>query len=184
MPQVWQTTVLGLVALIASVSWAQAKNDWQSRHESCLNSLSGFAQDPSTVSQPDYPSDLGDVTLEYFASGCFGSCPAFTLRIRRDSAQFEGRDYVRAKGKRTAKVTQQGFEKLLHAWSDGQFFAMRDDYCSIQCPHGTSWAVTDIPESSITLGTSAFTKRVHECFATIDGKQETPKPPEVLRAIA
>jgi len=38
--------------------------------------------------------------------------------------------------------------------------------------------VTDIPESSITLNAGTYKKRVYECFTTIDGKPETPKPPE------
>jgi hypothetical protein len=121
---------------------------------------------------------MTDVTLEYFASGCYGSCPAFTLTINNQTAVFEGRAYVRAKGKRTAKLSSQQFETLLHAWYDESFYAMRDDYCSATCPDGTVIVVTDIAESSITLTTPAFKKRVYECFSAVNGKPQTPKPPE------
>jgi Domain of unknown function (DUF6438) len=174
----WHTTVVTIVAIIACTTWAQSKNDWQSKRESCITALSGFPQDASTTSQPLYPSNLEGITLQYFASGCFGSCPAFTLTIGKDFAQFEGHAYVRAKGKRKAKVIQAQFERFLHLWFEGKFFAMRDDYCSIACPDGTRVVVTDIPESSITLTMPTLTKRVYECFTTIDGRPETPKPPD------
>jgi len=38
--------------------------------------------------------------------------------------------------------------------------------------------VTDIPESSITLKTPEFTKRVYQCFSTTDAEPTTPKPPQ------
>jgi Domain of unknown function (DUF6438) len=116
--------------------------------------------------------------VEYFASGCFGKCPAFTLTISKDVARFDGHAFVRANGKRTAKLGQQQFDKFLHAWYDGNFYAMRDDYCDIHCPDGTAIIVTDIPESSITVETPTFTKRVYECFSTMNSKPQTPKPPE------
>jgi len=55
---------------------------------------------------------------------------------------------------------------------------MRDDYCFARCPDGTVIIVTDIAESSITLTTPAFKKRVYECFSTVNGQPQTPKPPE------
>jgi hypothetical protein len=186
------TTILILLAIIASDGLGQSGTDRQLPRDTCIDSLSGFPKtSPAREPEPQYPSDLNGLTLEYFASGCFGNCPSFTLTIQKDSAHFEGHSYTRAKGKRTAKVTQRQFEKFLHAWFDGKFFAMRDDYCSIQCPDVapdiphtsmtvkvTTYVVTDIPHSSITLKTHTQTKRVYECFATINGKPETPKPPE------
>src|SRR5438128_176624 len=57
-------------------------------------------------------------------------------------------------------LSSQQLETLLHAWYDGSFYAMRDDYCSAPCPDGTVIIVTDIAESSITLTTPDFKKRV------------------------
>ena len=146
--------------------------------DACVALLSGFPNDTPPTTKPQYPTNMAGVTLEYFASGCNGNCPAFTLTINNETAVFEGRAYVRAKGKRTAKLSSQQFETLLHAWYDGSFYAMRDDYCSATCPDGTVIIVTDIAGSSITLTTPAFKKRVYECFSTINGQPETPKPPE------
>ncbi len=128
--------------------------------------------------KPPYPIDSTGVTLEYVASGCYGNCPAFTLTITKEIVRFDGHAYVRAKGKQTAKLSPQQFETFLHAWYDGDFYAMREDYCSVQCPDGTAIIVMDVAESSITLTTPTFKKRVYECFTTVNKQPETPKPPE------
>ncbi|HEY1471613.1 MAG TPA: hypothetical protein VGF61_21425 [Candidatus Acidoferrum sp.] len=62
-------------------------------------------------------------------------------------------------------MSSQQFETLLHAWYDGSFYAMRDDYRSAACPDGTMIIVTDIAESSITLATPVLKERVYECFS-------------------
>ncbi len=146
--------------------------------QECISSLSGFPSEGPLTTPVPYPTTLEGVTIEYFESGCYGTCPAFTLRISKDFADWDGHAYVRAKGKRRAKVTLQQFDTFLRAWFDGKFSAMRDDYCSARCPNGMIITVTDIPESSMTLKTPGLTKRVYQCFATINAKPITPKPPE------
>ena len=146
--------------------------------DACIASLSGFPKEVPAPPKPLYPTDATGVALEYFASGCYGNCPAFTLTISKETAVFEGHAYVRAKGKRTAKLSSRQFETFLHAWYDGNFYAMRDDYCDVHCPDGTVILVTDIAASSITLTTPSFKKRVYECFSTVNNQPQTPKPPE------
>jgi len=172
---------LGAVCLIISVDFGQQLPQAQrarDRREACVASLSGFPKDVPASPKPLYPADMTGVTLEYNATGCYGNCPAFTLTISKETAVFEGHAYVRAKGKRTAKLRSQQFEALLHAWYDGNFYAMRDDYCFGRCSDGTEIIETDIPASSITLTTPSFKKTVYQCFFTTDNKPETPKPPE------
>ncbi len=172
-------TTIGAVSLIMVANLTpQSPVVHRDTGDACVASLSGFPKDIPTPAKPQYPTDMTGVTLEYFAYGCYGNCPAFTLTINKETAVFEGRAYVRAKGKRTAKLSSQQFETLLHAWYDGSFYAMRDDYCFARCPDGTVIIVTDIAESSITLTTPAFKKRVYECFSTVNGQPQTPKPPE------
>jgi hypothetical protein len=172
-------TAIGVVSffIVANLT-PQSPMGHRDTRDACVAPLSGFPKDTPAPAKPQYPNEMTGVTLEYFASGCYGNCPAFTLKISKETAVFEGRAYVRAKGKRTAKLSSQQFETLLHAWYDGSFYAMRDDYCSVRCPDGTEIFVTDIAESSITLTTPAFKKRVYECFSTVNGQPQTPKPPE------
>jgi hypothetical protein len=174
---------LGVVSVLSTFGESSQESRRNTADE-CIVSLSGFPKETSPLPKPSYPVDLGDVTLEYFASGCYGSCPAFTLTINKNIARFKGRAYVRAKGNHQARLSQQQFETFLRAWYDGEFYRMRDNYCDISCPDGSRIVVTDIPESSIRLISSDFTKRVYECFSTNNDRWETPKPPEQYLELA
>ena len=168
---------LGVVSLIIfAIFGPQVPDAHKDTRDGCVALLSGFPKDDSTPLKPLYPTDTAGFTLEYSASGCYGNCPAFTLSISKGTAVFEGHAYTRASGKRTAKLSSQQFEAFLHALYDGNFYAMRDDYCSAHCPDGTAIFVTDI--ASITLTTPTFKKRVYECFFTLNNQSLTPKPPE------
>lgn len=141
-------TALGAASLIVLSGFGQSSQAPQrNTADECIASLSGFPKDTSPPPKPSYPVELGDVTLEYFASGCYGSCPEFTLTISRSIARFDGRAFVRAKGKHEAKLSQRQFETFLRAWYNGDFYRMRDSYCEINCPDGTTIFVTDIPAS-------------------------------------
>jgi hypothetical protein len=169
----------GAVSLIILSGFGQSSPEVrrEARNE-CIASLSGFPKDAALLPKPQYLINPMGVTLEYSTSGCYGTCPAFTLSISKDTARFDGHAFVRAKGKRTAKLSQQQFETFLHAWYDGNFYSMRDNYCDVRCPDGTLIIVTDIAESSMTLTTPTLTKRVYECFSTLNNQPQTPKPPE------
>src|SRR5277367_2988542 len=173
------STVIGAVSLIISANLAQqGPVAHHETRDACIASISGFPKDTLAPPKPQYPAEMTGVRLEYFASGCYGKCPAFTLTIAKETATFEGHAYVRANGKRTTKLSSQQFETFLRAWYDGNFYAMRDDYCSVHCSDGTVIIVTDIPESSITLTTPTFKKRVYQCFSSVNGNPQTPRPPE------
>lgn len=173
------SAAVGAVSLIIfAIFGPQVPDARKDTRDACVALLSGFPKDDQAPPKPLYPTDTTGFTLEYFASGCYGNCPAFTLSISKETAVFEGHAYTRAKGKRTAKLSSQQFEAFLHAWYDGNFYAMREDYCNATCPDGTAIVVTDIPESSITLTTPTFKKRVYECFSTVNNQPRTPKPPE------
>ena len=169
---------LFLLFFIAASLSGQSKQDWQIQKESCVTALSTFSANPDTVKAPDIPRDLNGVTLEYSKSGCYGRCPAFTLRIQKDIATWEGHAYVKAKGKKHRKISSEKLAAFIRSWVDGKLYAMRDEYCNPRCPDGTVTIITDVQESSITLETPSLTKTISECFTTIDGKAQNPKPPE------
>ena len=170
---------LGVVYLTVLSTFGQSsQKSHQDAQDECISSLSGFPTESEPPPKPSYPVELGDITLEYFASGCYGNCPAFTLTISKNLARFKGRAFVKANGKHQAKLSQQQFETFLRAWYDGDFYRMRDDYCAFNCPDGSTTIITDIPESSIKLSTPAFTKRVYECFSPVNHQRRNPEPPE------
>jgi hypothetical protein len=163
--------------MLTATTSGQSKPDWQARREACITALSSFAVDPSVAKPPQMPDDLEGMSIEYVASGCFGSCPAFTLHLDKNRVAWEGHAFVRKKGKAERKISDRQFADIAQAWLDAKMYAMRDDYCQPTCPDGTSTVITDVQDTSITLKAPTYTKRVLECFTTIDGKPKTPKAP-------
>jgi hypothetical protein len=171
-------TYVALVVVLTVMLSGQSKPDWQTRLEACVAALSSFAVDPAATPQPQIPKDLEGVTLQLNSSGCLGNCPSFTLRLEKNRAVWEGRAFVKKKGKAVRQISEETFGKLVRAWLDADMYAMRDDYCGYTCPDGTEAITLDAQETSVTLTTPAYSKKVFECFTTIDGKPQTPKPPE------
>jgi len=98
--------------------------------------------------------------------------------IRSSGVEFEGHAYVKAKGKRKAKIDSKALERFVHAWFDHKMYAMRDNYCMAQCPNGAEMIFLDRQESAINLTTPEFKKVVNECYRTWNGEPDAPKPPQ------
>ena len=167
-------------AVLATVLFTFGQNPEmrQNAVDDCIVSLSGFPQDDGLKPVPPYPVELTGVSIEYFASGCYGRCPAFSIIVTKNVVRFQRHSHVRAKGNHQAQLTDQQFEAFLHAWYDGGFYKMRDNYCVVTCRDGTVVTISDIPKSSVKMTTPVFTKKVFDCFTTIDNRPETPKPPQ------
>ena len=60
------------------------------------------------------PDSLRIEEIKYSASGCFGTCPIFDLKIGRDgSATYLAKEYNDQEGKFTGKIDQVSFAKLI-----------------------------------------------------------------------
>ena len=173
-----QSLSVALITALTLTISGQSQSDWQVHREACIATLSSFAADASVAKPPNLTSDLHGVRIEYSASGCLGRCPAFMLRIEGNKALWDGHSFVRKKGKAEKQISDQQFSEIVYAWLDAKMYAMRDDYCQPTCPDGTSVIITDVQETSITLKAASYSKTVLECFTTVDGKPENPKPPE------
>src|SRR5580704_17459873 len=169
---------LTFVLVYAATLSGQSKPDGQTRREACVATLSTFVIDPATLNPPRLPDDLSGVAIEYFASGCFGSCPSFTMRVQKDKIEWVGREYVKKKGNAETHISEKEFETWVKAWQSAKMYAMRDDYCEPTCPDGTRTIITDVQDTSISFISPSYSKKVLECFTTIDGKPENPRPPD------
>ena len=148
------------------------------KHEACIAALSSFAVDPSITNPPKLPDELQGVSVEFTASGCYGNCPAFTLRIEKNKAIWDGQAFVTKKGKAEKKISHQEFSEIVQAWLDAKMFAMCDDYCHPPCADGTVTIMTDVPRTSIALKGPTYSKKVLECSNTPNGELDNPKPPQ------
>ena len=94
----WRITSFLLVAVLTATISGQSKSA-SGGDEACVAALSSFSVDPNLTPAPQLPNDLKRITLEYFSSGCYGRCPAFTLRLEENRAIWEGHAFVKKKGK-------------------------------------------------------------------------------------
>lgn len=175
MPRCIWSVVLTAIAIVPLSG--QSKTDWQKgqeRRAACIATLSSFAVDPSVAKQPRFPDDLDGVSLEYSSSGCYGKCPAFTMRIENNRAVWEGHAFVRKKKRIEKRISREILQTFVRAWLDDGLYAMRDDYCNPTCPDGTKIMATDLNETSISIKGPSYEKSVSQCsVANIE-----PTPPD------
>jgi hypothetical protein len=103
------------------------------------------------------------ITLE--RTPCFGTCPSYKLTIYDDGkVEYEGREYVKRKGKAEGQITKAELEKLIHEFERIDYLNLADDYTlnSKNCPQG--W--TDNPTAVTSLdwkGKKKTIRHYHGC---------------------
>ncbi|MGE0405226.1 MAG: DUF6438 domain-containing protein [Candidatus Korobacteraceae bacterium] len=162
--------------MLVPVMVAQTLQEQASR-ERCIALLSSYKTNPESAVETPFPEDLSKVKLEFFATGCHGTCAAFTMTLTRGKVEFDGHNFVKAKGKRQAKLSDQEFDSFVRGWYEGKFTAMREDYCTAACPDGTVIIVNDLPGSGIIFNSPKINHEVYSCFGWRDSGPITPKPP-------
>lgn len=81
---------------------------------------------------------------------CFGTCPSYKLTIYDDGkVEYEGKDYVKRKGKIEGRITKAELEELIREFERIDYLNLADDYTldSKNCPQG--W--TDNPTAVTSL---------------------------------
>jgi hypothetical protein len=99
------------------------------------------------------------VTLE--RTTCFGTCPSYKLTILGDgTVNFEGREFVRIKGKAQSKIDPASVESLVKEFNDIDYFALEDEYITIKNADGSETSVTDLPTTITTFTFAGKQKKV------------------------
>jgi hypothetical protein len=106
------------------------------------------------------------ITLERGA--CFGTCPIYKVSIASDgTVMFEGFNYTKTKGKATARIKRQDFQKLVKEFEKIKYFSLDDKYVPGEANCGPS--ATDMPyvKSSIQLkGKAKSVSHYQGCFGS------------------
>src|ERR1043165_4663365 len=95
------------------------------------------------------------ITLE--RTTCFGTCPAYKLTIFDDGeVLFEGKDYVKQKGKVEGQITKAQLNDLVRAFNRINYMKLDDEYNGERCPD--FW--TDYPSVITSINQGGQVKRI------------------------
>jgi acetamidase/formamidase len=113
------------------------------------------------------------ITLERTA--CFGTCPIYRVTIASDGTViFEGRDFVKTKGKATGQIKPDDYQKLVNEFEKIKYFSLDDKY--EPGSSGCTVAATDNPSAQTSIKINGKTKSVSHYYGCRDS--------EVLRALS
>ncbi|HXM50709.1 MAG TPA: DUF6438 domain-containing protein [Pyrinomonadaceae bacterium] len=114
----------------------------------------------------------GLITLE--RGVCFGTCPSYIVTLAADgTVTWEGRDFVKTKGKATAHIKPEAFNKLVREFERIKFATLDDKYQPGTPGCGPS--ATDMPSAQTSINLNGKTKSVLHYYGCRDS--------EVLRTL-
>jgi ankyrin repeat protein len=93
------------------------------------------------------------ITIALDRSGCFGSCPSYSVSVSPKGIVFDGGGYVAAKGKHIASVDPDAVRKLAARFIVADFYSMADGYAA---------PVTDNPGYTLSIDIDGHKKEVHD----------------------
>jgi hypothetical protein len=103
-----------------------------------------------------FPSDADPsrISVQLSRSGCFGSCPSYTVSIGGDGkVTYRGSAYVSISGEHVSQIDGAAVTRLLELFRAANFFALKDQY----------WAsITDVPTYHLSLKIGNRVKTVED----------------------
>lgn len=104
-----------------------------------------------------------DVSITLERTGCFGSCPSYTVRVSTSGIEFDGGGFVTARSKHSAKSDPAAVRELAKKFIADDFYSMEPAYKA---------AVTDSPTYVLTIDIDGHTKRVGDYVGSWVGMPE------------
>jgi Domain of unknown function (DUF6438) len=97
------------------------------------------------------PDSSVRITLQ--RTGCYGSCPAYTVSVATDGIVFDGRAFVGVKGTRTDTADASDVRRLAEKFVVADFYSFDDAYIA---------SVTDNPEYILSIEIDGHKKTVED----------------------
>ena len=95
-----------------------------------------------------------DTMIRLERTRCFGECPAYSVTIDAGgNVTFDGKDFVRVTGRRTARVAISTVRALLETARRIGFFDLHDKYRAL---------ITDLPTTFVTVTAAGRSKRIED----------------------
>jgi TonB family protein len=114
------------------------------------------------------------ITLE--RSGCYGSCPAYRLRVHGNGVvEYEGLSYVFLLGKHRGRIPNDQFKQLLEDFRNADYFSLRKEYVyrrpteifvrALGCTNRIQWysgMTTDLPSTRTSIAIDGAKREVFD----------------------
>ncbi len=108
---------------------------------------------------------LEGVVMTLSRSGCFGTCPAYSVEIHGDgTVLYKGRMYVVVNGEHRDRLSPEQLSEILEAFRKADYFSLNDEY---------SYAVTDCPTYTTSLQVDKISKSVRDYVGAEMGMPES-----------
>jgi hypothetical protein len=106
-------------------AWAQDTVELLAREDASLLPIS-IQRVVSRFPEPNPPADF---SISLSRSGCFGSCPGYSVTIHGDGkVSYKGNWYVSIEGEHTAHISPEAARQLLERFRSANFFALKSEY--------------------------------------------------------
>lgn len=126
-------------------------------------------------------NNLSGVVMTLSRSGCFGTCPAYSIEIRGDgSVTYKGEGFVVVTGEHRDHLLPEQVTEIVDAFRKADYFSLKDKYSYMvtDCPtYGTSFRIDQV-EKAVTdyVGEEAgMPEAVSDLEMTIDRVAGTAK---------
>ena len=97
-------------------------------------------------------SDMSQVSITLRRSGCYGSCPSYSVTIHGDGrVDYTGNSFVSIPGTHQSRIHVSSVRALLDQLKAAHFFGFRDSYRAL---------ITDVPTYQVSLSVGAQSKTV------------------------
>jgi ankyrin repeat protein len=96
---------------------------------------------------------MAGVVMTLSRSGCYGTCPAYSLEIRGDGTLiYEGKSFVVVTGEHRGHLSEEQVEVLVGAFRKADYFSLKDEYRYMvtDCPTYTTSIQMDRVKKSVT----------------------------------
>jgi len=108
---------------------------------------------PKVHVKPPVLRSNSEIVITLKRSGCFGTCPSYSVTVRPTGISFEGGGYVVAAGKHSSAIDASEVRSLAKAFIDADFYSMDNIYQA---------SVTDNPTYMLFISIDGHTKSIED----------------------
>jgi hypothetical protein len=112
-------------------------------------------------------SDRATLIMTLERSGCYGTCPVYSVKIYGDGrVEFDGQCFVAVRGKRTSTIPGDAVESLFGFFRNADYFSLNDTYDS---------PASDLPTSTTSVSFDGKKKSVMDYYGVEVGMPDSVK---------